>query len=409
MSPAHPFRYPPIALAKQILPEILCPVELHSLRSSALALLLLSALPCLAQAPFPPLAQLTDDGFRVPQPNAKFDFPRDHGSHPDFKIEWWYLTGHLFGPDNERFGYQATFFRRAGSPPEKATEGSEAFRSDEILLFHIALLHERSGKFIHDEKLSRSGWDAQADPKRLSVRVGDSSLSQPDPQKEAFELDAHLRNEARFHLRFAPKKTLVVFGKEGVSRKGDSPTAASWYLTFPRLQTEGTIWFENKPVPVKGETWMDHEISSSQLTGDQAGWDWAGIQLDDGREIMTYRLRKKDGSTDPASALCWVQKDGALRHFSSAEFRWQGAGQWQSPHSKARYPIPVRLTCTDPQTAQPVEFTLEPLANDQELGGGLSGLSYWEGACRVRQNGRTVGSAYVELTGYSQDLSERLK
>jgi len=356
-----------------------------------------------------PLAKETEDGFLVPHPHPKFEFPRDHGSHPDFKIEWWYLTGHLFGPQNERFGYQATFFRRSGPKTPASSSHSERFRTDEIHLFHAALLEERTGTFLHQEQLLRTGWNAQSSATKLSVQIGDASLRASETDHELFQLESHIRDAAHFNLQLRPTKPLVVFGKDGISRKGDSPTAASWYLTFSRLNTEGSLRIGSRTIPVHGETWMDHEISSSQLTGEQSGWDWAGIQFEDGREIMTYRLRRKDGSTDPASSLSWVSADGKTTQYSAQEFRWEADGKWKSPHTSAQYPLPVRLTCTDPATGTPVEFLLKPIALDQELGGSKSGLAYWEGACRVLRDGKVVGSAYVELTGYSNDLSERLK
>jgi predicted secreted hydrolase len=153
---------------------------------------------------------------------------------------------------------------------------------------------------------------------------------------------------------------------------------------------------------------MDHEISSSQLTENQAGWDWAGIQLEDGREIMTYRLRRKDGSTDPASVLVWISKNGVLTHQSAQDFRWETSKTWKSPHSGAVYPLPVRLHTADPDSGKNVVLEMEPLCMDQELESPLSGVPYWEGACRVKKDGATVGSAYVELTGYSGVLGRAL-
>jgi predicted secreted hydrolase len=369
----------------------------------------------------PPLIERTEDGFRVPQPQPTFQFPKDHGSHPEFKIEWWYLTGHLFGPAKERFGYQVTFFRRAGAPrnpgspiPPRTPLGqefaqNERFGSNEIYLLHVALLDLRTGKFLHQERLVRTGWEAASSSEGLDVKVSDSSLRMPEPATERFALEAYLRDKASLTLSLEPVKPLVVFGKDGVSRKGNSNTAASWYLTFPRLRTEGEIQLNGVRIPVHGETWMDHEISSSQLTGEQSGWDWAGIQLADGREIMTYRLRHKDGSTDPASALTWVSASGQTTQFGADQFQWKGRGIWTSPNTEARYPLPVVLSCPDPETGNPVELTLEPLALNQELGGKQNGLAYWEGACRVLKAGKEIGSAYVELTGYSGDLSQRLK
>ena len=359
---------------------------------------------------FPELARFTEDGFEVPQPGHHFIFPRDHGSHPAFKLEWWYLTGHLFGPNQERFGFQATIFRKSGKPPSQAVNASKSrFEKDEFFLVHTALLNTLSGEFLHSERLARAGWDASASTDTLSLHMGDFQLVLSDPTLNKITLNAHIRDQATFSLSLEPLKPLVVFGENGISRKGNSPTAASWYLTFPRLKTTGTLTLKNKSIPVTGEVWMDHEISSSQLTTQQVGWDWAGIQLDDGREIMVYRLRLKDGSPDPASALSWVDCNGHAIMQSASAFSWNGTGVWKSPHSGAAYPLPVLLTATDPATGLPVEFILVPLVQDQELEGTFSDVPYWEGACRVLQNGKPVGSAYVELTGYSGSLNRALR
>ena len=359
---------------------------------------------------FPELARFTDDGFEVPQSGHPFTFPRDHGSHPTFKLEWWYLTGHLFGPNKERFGFQATIFRKSGKPAAQGAPASKnRFQKDEFFLVHTALVDTLTGEFLHSERLARAGWDASAATDTLSVHMDDFHLVLSDPTANRITLTAHIQDQAAFSLSLQPLKPLVIFGENGISRKGNSPTAASWYLTFPRLKTSGTLTLKNKLIPVTGEVWMDHEISSSQLTTEQVGWDWAGIQLDDGREIMVYRLRLKDGSADSASALSWVDRDGNTIQQPASAFSWDGTAAWKSPHSGANYPLPVRLKTTDPATGLPVEFILSPFVQDQELKGIFSDIPYWEGACRVLQNGKPVGSAYVELTGYSGSLTRALR
>jgi predicted secreted hydrolase len=386
-----------------------------SLSSAAFRLafaLLLGLLPLRSepQATPPPLAERTADGFQVPRPGHAFSFPKDHGSHPGFKVEWWYLTGHLFEAETrERFGFQATFFRRAGAPPDKTNKRSGAFRSDQLYLFHAALLEVRSGRFLHTERLCRAGWEASSSEDTLDVQLADNRLFLDPAQAETLHLESRIRSEAKLQLTLQPSKPLVVFGEDGVSRKGDSPTAASWYLTYPRLAAKGQLTLKGKSLAVDGEAWMDHEISSSQLTPEQAGWDWAGIQFEDGREIMVYRLRRKDGSTDLASALFWVDAAGKTTRIGPEVFRWEGAARWHSPRSGADYPLPVRLTVPDPASGERVEFLLEPLGAEQELGDSGSGIPYWEGACRVRRNGKVVGSAYVELTGYAGSLNRALK
>ena len=333
----------------------------------------------------------TTDGFAVPRPGHVFTFPRDHGSHPEFKIEWWYITGHLFAEGGRRFGYQATFFRSAA--PDKSTH---------LYLAHMALIDVGAGKFHHQERLNQSGWDAHAATDTLDVRNGPWSLRFIDAATERMELHGGVRGEVGFTLTLAPAKPLVVFGENSVSRKGSAPTAASYYLTFTRLSTEGMLTLGDERLRVTGESWMDHEISSSQLDQNQVGWDWVSIHFNDGRELMVYRLRLRDGSADPASSLTWVDAAGGKQ---KRDFQWNVIDRWTSPATGASYPSRVRLITTDPATGKPAALTLVPLALDQELTGSLGGIPYWEGACRVLDaEGREVGNAYMELTGYAKDL-----
>jgi predicted secreted hydrolase len=333
----------------------------------------------------------TSDGFAVPQPGHVFAFPRDHGSHPEFKIEWWYLTGHLFAADGRRFGYQATFFRSAA--PDKTTH---------LHLAHMALINVATGRFYHQERLNREGWDAGSSTNTLDLHNGPWSLRFTDETAERMELRGGIRAEAGFNFTLTPAKPLVIFGENGVSRKGAAPTAASYYLTFPRLRTEGTLTLGTETFTIAGESWMDHEISSSQLDKNQVGWDWVSVHFKDGRELMFYRLRLRDGLSDPASSLTWVDAAGRTQ---KSDFKWDVIDRWTSPTTGAVYPIRVRLTTTDPSTGKLIALILDPLAKNQELTGNLGGIPYWEGACRVLDaDGRELGNAYMELTGYAKDL-----
>ncbi len=372
----------------------------------------LSAWLPLAAAEFtPPLS--TPDGFAVPQPGQRFEFPRDHGSHPEFKIEWWYVTGHLFGEPDQRFGFQATFFRRA-APRSKndddSSVASERFDHRELHLGHMALLDVRGGRFVHEERLNRGGWDAGAATNTLAVWNGNWSLRLGTNNAGPMTLHGSVHGTAAFALTLTPAKPLVVFGENGVSRKAAAPMAASYYLTFSRLDVAGRVTIDGREQAVRGQAWMDHEISSSQLADDQAGWDWASLQLNDGRELMAYRMRRLDGSTDPFSQLAWVDAGGTVTHFNSSQFRWQVERTWKSPRTGAEYPVKVRLTTTDPATLKPVTYTIEPLHLEQELTGPVGGIPYWEGACRVRDEaGVEVGSAYLELAGYVGRLQDRFR
>jgi len=335
----------------------------------------------------------TADGFSVPQSGFRFEFPRDHGAHPDFKLEWWYITGHLFDASQRRYGFQATFFRQAA--PDRSTE---------VHLAHMAVVDPAGKRFFHQERLNRAGWDSATAQGSLDLRNGPWSFRFASPGSEQMELMGGVRSDVLFSLRLTPRKPLVIFGENSVSRKGDDPTAASYYLTFSRLGVEGSLTVGDKaPVKVTGQAWMDHEISSSQLSSDQVGWDWISVQLrDEPRELMLYRLRRRDGTADPASTLQWVSAESKPRR---SDFRWEVLSTWRSPATGAVYPARVKVTTTDPESNATRSFTIEPLLDAQELTGELAGIAYWEGACRVLdEQGRDVGSAYMELTGYAAEL-----
>lgn len=331
--------------------------------------------------------------FALPQPRPTFHFPADHGSHPDFKLEWWYVTGHLTAEGGARYGYQATFFRTV------STEGTAG--PTPVYLAHMALLDARSGRFLYQTRLNREGWDASSAVGELAVVNGPWSLRMK-PASEEMVVKGGIRSEVRFELQLTPQKPLVLFGENGFSRKGAEPTAASYYLTFTRLKTAGTLRVGGKDLPVEGLSWMDHEISSSQLGSGLVGWDWVCIQLLDGRELMMYRLRRADGTSDPVSTLTWVDSAGKTQ---VEPFVWRPQTTWQSKDTGGIYPSRVELETTDPATGAKSVFNLEPLAENQEIAAGPGGIAYWEGACRVRDRaGKEIGSAYLELTGYAKPI-----
>ncbi len=338
-------------------------------------------------------AQTTTDGFALPQAGKIFEFPRDHGSHPEFRTEWWYVTGHLDAKDGHRFGFQVTFFRQARHEDGKTLQ---------LHLAHAALLDAQTGRFLHEERLTRSGWDAASSPTTLAVRNGNWSLKLYESTQH-LHIAATVQGEALLQLELEAVKPLVVFGKDGVSRKGASATAASHYLTWPRLKTIGTVKLGAVEHTVTGEAWMDHEFSSSQLEAGQVGWDWAALQLKDGREIMVYRMRRKDGTLDPASTLAVVEPDGKVRHIASDAFAWEVLDTWKSPRSAAAYPNHVRLRFENES------LELKHLAADQEHDAGITQLPYWEGACDViDSHGQITGRAFLELAGYAGDLTGHL-
>jgi predicted secreted hydrolase len=332
-------------------------------------------------------------GFRTALPGYRFQFPRDHGSHPEFATEWWYFTGHLRAADGRRYGYQLTFFRRAlaGWP------GSAAWRSDQLQLAHAALTDLSAGRFTMEERLNRQGLPADAAIGSLDLRNASWNARMAGNR---IHLDFSV-GTADLELDLEAPAAPVVFGENGIIRKGADPDAASHYLTFPRLPSRGRLRRDGRDQALAGLSWMDHEFSSSQLSSGQVGWDWAGIQLRDGRSLMLYRLRGADGRQDPFSTLTEVSAAGQILRSTHA-FQLSG-GRWRSPASGAVYPLPLKLE------AWGASWTLEPLLADQELRTRQgAGITYWEGACRVLDSrAAEVGDAYVELTGYAHSMAGR--
>ncbi|MBK8727514.1 MAG: carotenoid 1,2-hydratase [Holophagaceae bacterium] len=351
-----------------------------------------------AQSPAP-VPATTPDGFTVARPGYRFSFPKDHGSHPDFRTEWWYFTGHLWSADGKRrFGYQLTFFRQAS--PSAAWTGSAAWRTDQIHLAHGALTDETGRRFRVAERLNRGGLPADAALDRLAV-FNEAWSAELGPEG-AIILRMKV-DDARLELTLQPATPPVVFGEDGVSRKGADPTASSHYITFPRLASTGTLKFGSAPpIPVSGQSWMDHGFSSNQLSAGQVGWDWAAVQLRDGRSLMAYRMRLQDGGQDPFSSITEVDPKGRITR-STRTFAMRAKGQWTSPASRTAYPQPLEVE------AWGERWTLVPILADQELRTARStGITYWEGACRVLDsNGKEVGDAYLELTGYAHSLKGR--
>ncbi len=359
----------------------------------------------------PSIIGFTPDGFRIPQADYAFSFPSDHGSHPEYKVEWWYITGHLKSGAGKSYGFQATFFRFAlGAQRENNTPffpeiTSPDFGYDQLYMAHMAVSDCSAKTFFHEERINRGGWDAWSQPSELNVQNGNWSLNASGDSKESADPDMRLRftvlSDLTLELELIPTKPRVIFGDRGVSVKGPAASARSYYITYPRLRVSGTLTASGTSEAISGEAWMDHEISSSQLSPEQAGWNWAGIQLNDGREIMVYVMRTRDGEADPWSTMAWIDRDGGVRHVGADDFSWHTEGDWRSSKTGIVYPIHARIESLDPETGEPVTLRLEPAFEAQELTGKVGGIAYWEGACRVRNaSGAAIGRAYMELAGF---------
>ncbi|MFZ5451926.1 MAG: lipocalin-like domain-containing protein [Thermodesulfobacteriota bacterium] len=337
--------------------------------------------------------------FAAPQPGRAWQFPSDHGAHPRFKTEWWYYTGHLLSRDGENFGYQLTFFRAGLRQPDLKARSAWALHT--IYLAHLALSDKTSGTFYFREKANRGALGlAGAAPGRLRVWVDSWSAAMEGKVHHLKAQDEGLGLD----LVCTPLTPPVLHGDSGFSRKAAQGQAASYYYSFPRMETRGRIRVGKRELEVTGSSWMDHEFFTHTLTAEQEGWDWFALQLDDGREVMLYLLRGKDGSIDPASSGTLIDSQGRARHLQLADFKMTSTSAWKSPHSKATYPGSWKLEI-------PVEgysLRLTPTLADQEIRAGEAGdITYWEGQVQVEgQRGQKVvrGLGYAELTGYAGKL-----
>jgi len=364
-------------------------------RRAVLAGLTLLELGLVAAGPPP---RFDADGFRLAVPPWRFEFPRDHAAHPAFRTEWWYYTGHLHA-GGRPFGFEVTFFRVAlpGPAPGPA---SSAWRARHVVFRHLALTDERAGRFRHDERAERAALGlAGADSARYDVWLGD------DRATLAADGRTHLvragGSGVTLDLALVPRKPPVIHGRDGVSQKAAGEGNASHYASLTRLEASGRLVLDGDTLAVRGRAWMDHEFASDGLRGTHTGWDWFSVQLDDGEDLMLYRLRRRDGSVEPASSGTWVAADGRARHLPLEAFEVQPLGEWRSPRTGGRYPSGWRLRLP----GERLELTLTPVLADQELVvESMGGLAYWEGRVRVagrRGERRVSGEGYVELTGYA--------
>jgi predicted secreted hydrolase len=353
------------------------------------------------------------EDFKRALPGRIFSFPQDHFSHPEFKTEWWYYSGHLqsLGRGGKSFGYQLTFFR-TGLTRETKNQKSK-WSIQDLYFAHVAITDESRKKFQYLEKISRGSLgEAGASPykpgeKTFRIWIEDWSIEGKGPGMQNHSLKAGDKNFG-IELMLTPGKNPVIHGQNGISQKAEGEGYASHYYSIPRLRTEGRIFLQNKEAPVQGTSWMDHEFGSSQLREYQAGWDWFSIQLANGMELMFYQIRWKDGKIDPYSSGTIICPDGTYQHLLKKEFQIEVLDQWKSSKSGAIYPSKWKITVPSRQ----IELTLSPTVKNQELITRESTrVIYWEGSVRVDgkyQDGPIKGMGYVELTGYAESLSGKI-
>jgi predicted secreted hydrolase len=338
----------------------------------------------------------SNDGFKRAVVGRPLEFPRDHGPHPGFRAGWWYFTGNLKTDTGRSFGYQLTFFRIALKPGQ--AKRTSAWGSQQIYMAHFAITDIAAGQFYRQQRLARSGLKlagTQAEPFsvwledwRVDSARGDTFLPLRLIARAKTE-----HGEIALDLQLDTGKPRVLQGQRGYSPKSQEPGNASYYYSYTRLPSRGSVSTPAGQFQVRGQSWFDREWSTSALSKQQSGWDWFALQLEDGRDLMLYRLRLRHGGTDPNSAGVLVESNGQVRRIQAQEFKLRPLRYWHSPQGR-RYPLAWELEYGD------LHLKVEPRLDSQAY---TRGIPYWEGAVEVMGRDASTpvtGLGYLELSGY---------
>lgn len=328
-------------------------------------------------------------------------FPADFGAHPDFRIEWWYLTGWL---DRHRaaggpLGFQVTFFRVR---TDVDVANPSAFAAHELIIAHAALADPARGHLLVDERIARTGFG------QAGAAVGNTDLQLHDwwLRRDAAtgRYDASIAAQD-FHLRFNAISMAPPWlqGTAGVSRKGPLPTEASYYYSQPQLAVTASLRIAaddgESMRNLAGTAWLDHEWSSAALSADAAGWDWIGMNLDDGSALVAFQVRARRPGPPLARYAALRHQDGRTKILDPSGVRFMPIDHWTSARSGATWPVAQRIEAGGRQ------FTTQPLMPDQELDSrATTGAIYWEGASMLLEAGKPVGRGYLEMTGYLEPI-----
>ena len=336
-------------------------------------------------------AEMPGTRYAAANRDTRLAFPRDHGAHPEFRTEWWYVTGALDAPQRD-IGFQLTFFRtRTG-----LAEHPDAPLAARQILFAHSALTPPGAALKHAERAGRANLGAAFSTTDCDVHIGPWSMGRSGTgSTEQFQLT--VRDAAfAFDLTLSPTQPLLLQGAQGWSQKGPRPELASHYVSWPQLQVAGHLTQDGKRRAASGRAWFDHEWSSEVLDTGSVGWDWIGINLDDGGALMAFRIRNAAGATLYAHAAL-RDASGRLQQFGAGEVSFTPIRFWTSPRNGARYPVQMEIRC-GPHTIETL-----PVQDAQEVSSHRPlPISYWEGLVKIR--GTLSGRGYLELTGYASPL-----
>lgn len=326
-------------------------------------------------------------------PGYRIEFPRDEGSHPQFKTEWWYVTGWLEDSSGSPLGFQLTFFRSRTGIDEN---NPSRFALRQVLFAHLAISDQKRGSLLHHEKSARPGFGlAAASEDGLDVYIDGWHLRRDGDTYTAVAKTDNLQLD----LKLQPKAPPLVQGDRGFSQKGPNPLSASYYYSLPQLAVTGRIAIEGRDQSVRGIAWFDHEWSGSIVDEQAQGWDWVGLNLDDGGALMMFQMRGPQDSELWAAAKWRAGDSGEAVSYKPETIEWKPLRYWRSARSGVRYPVEWQVTLGERV------ITLRPLMDDQENdASGSTGTIYWEGAVRAFEGGKPIGRGYLELTGYGKKI-----
>lgn len=335
----------------------------------------------------------SNEAFRAVTGPLPFEFPRDHGSHPEYQNEWWYFVGNLSADTGERFGFQFTLFRFALEP---GPELDSAWQTDQVWMAHLALSDADSATFYSHERFARGALGlAGATPDRWWLR--DWSV---DATTDGWALTLPA-DDFELTLNLTQTRPLVFQGDQGFSRKGPNPGNASRYYSATRLAASGQLRLLTSDTDtsfrVDGLAWLDREWGTGQLADDVAGWDWFSLQFDDGRDLMVYRLRHPDGSATEFSAGALVAADGQSARILTADDFESMPLRWWRDAEGVRWPLEWRIELAD----EAIDIRVRAVFDEQRW---RASVPYWEGMVEFvnyRDPDQPLGRGYMELSGYA--------
>jgi len=332
-----------------------------------------------------------------------FNFPRDHGAHPDYRTEWWYYTGNLTGDDGAPFGFQLTFFRSALTPDMPPR--TSALATNQVYMAHFALTDGARNEHASFDRYSRGAGELAGATGEPGYRVWLEDWAATEIEPGVYRLVASAPGEGgpvAIDLTLRETRPPVLHGGQGLHQKGPEAGNASYYYSLVGLETRGVVTHAGRTTTVTGRSWMDHEFGTSALTAGAVGWDWFSIQFDNGAILMVYEIRLADGSVNPQIKGTLIWPDGAQQIVSENDFELTPTGTWTSPRTGVTYPSGWQLRFP----ALEIELAITPLVADQEMD---VSFVYWEGAIDVTgvMRGEAVtGRGYVELTGYGEQSTQ---